>query len=262
MEQINKIKEVAMEAARQAGQAILEQFNNGVKKEYKKYSEIFTAADLQAEKIITRLINQEFPTHRILSEERGEMYWNNGPDWLWLIDPIDGSTNFSLKNPLFSVSIALAYQQKLVLGVVNIPFLKEFYWAQQGKGAFKDGEKIKVSSTTELAKSFLTTGYGHSVDASYQKQMLDLYHKIVPTSLYHRDFGSAAIELAFLAAGRLEATVLVGTRSFDAAAGALLVQEAGGRVTDFHNRPWSINDRYLAGSNGLIHDQLIKVINE
>ncbi|KKR21202.1 MAG: Inositol-1-monophosphatase [Parcubacteria group bacterium GW2011_GWE2_39_37] len=257
MENLNKIKATATRAAKRAGEQLLKEFFkfDRSKIELKSKFEILTKCDLISERIILNEIKKAFPTHAILSEESGSNSIKS--EYLWIIDPIDGSTNFSFHNPLWSISIGLAKDNQLICGLVYVPILKELYWAEKNKGAFCNGKKIKVSNLTDgnAVHTFChggTKGDIKTALAYYKKQKLD--------KLDCRQLGSAAIELA---------------RIWDIAAGVLLVREAGGQVTDFSGKPWQLefsdtifknnetsSRKDILASNCLVHDEILKVIKK
>lgn len=252
-----KIKKVAFRAVKKAGQYLFEEFQKRNSYfSHKNKIEIVTSADKKAEKIILNLIRRNFPDHRILAEESGRLNWSSKSPYLWLVDPLDGTTNFAFRHPLFCVSIALVYKREIILGVIFAPITNELYFVEKGKGVFLNDRKIKVSKKGQLNKTFLTSGYS-SRDRD-RKMILKLYSSLISKSEYHRDLGSCALELAYIAAGRLDGVVILGLRPFDAAAGVLMVKEAGGKVTNFQGQDWTIWDRYLVASNGLIHQELLK----
>ncbi|MFZ5390814.1 MAG: inositol monophosphatase family protein, partial [Patescibacteria group bacterium] len=164
---------------------------------------------------------------------------------------------------LFSVSIALYYKKQPLVGVVYVPYLKELYTALRGKGAFLNGRRLKVSNTSDIKKSFLT--YCHGSESKHVKQAVELYKYFKLNSIDMRQLGSAAVELAWVAGGRVESLVIPGCKPWDAAAGILLVKEAGGRVTDFNNKDWSIYGQAgkilpnidLLATNGRIHKKIL-----
>ncbi|KKR33176.1 MAG: Inositol-1-monophosphatase [Candidatus Falkowbacteria bacterium GW2011_GWF2_39_8] len=272
MENLNKIKATATRAAKRAGEQLLKEFFkfDRSKIELKSKFEILTKCDLISERIILNEIKKAFPTHAILSEESGSNSIKS--EYLWIIDPIDGSTNFSFHNPLWSISIGLAKDNQLICGLVYVPILKELYWAEKNKGAFCNGKKIKVSNLTDgnAVHTFChggTKGDIKTALAYYKKQKLD--------KLDCRQLGSAAIELAFVASGRTESIMIPGVRIWDIAAGVLLVREAGGQVTDFSGKPWQLefsdtifknnetsSRKDILASNCLVHDEILKVIKK
>ncbi|MGC9048835.1 MAG: inositol monophosphatase family protein [Patescibacteria group bacterium] len=256
---LEKSKKVALHAVKLAGQFLFREFQKkNFHFDHKGKIEIVTSADKKAEKIVLNLIQKNFSDHQILTEESGKINWHSKSPFLWLIDPLDGTTNFSFRHPLFCLSVALAYQQEIILGVIYAPITNELYFVEKGKGVFLNGRKIKVSKRSQLNKAFLTSGYSAREKDRYL--ILKLYPNLISKSEHHRDLGSCALELAYLAAGRLDGAVILGPRPFDAAAGVLIVQEAGGRVTNFEGKDWMIQDKYLVASNGLIHQGLLKII--
>ncbi len=256
-------KQLAILAAKKAGRILLKEFKSDKKAFALKSShEIVTQADKKAEKVILSLLKKHSPNSRILSEESGLYDFNT--NWLWVVDPLDGTTNFRVHNPLFSVSIALYHQDKPMLGVVYAPYLDELFVAEKGKGAWLNGKKIHVSKTSELSKSFLTYCYG--THPKHMRMAVELYRYFKMKSVDMRQMGSAAIELAWVAAGRTESIVIPGTHPWDAAAGVLLVTEAGGKTTDFHGQPWRFVDKKsgkisltadLLATNGKIHSKIL-----
>ena len=255
-----KFKKIALRAAQLAGQFLFQEFQKPISDfNHKGKIEIVTSADKKAEKIILNLIRKNFPQHRILTEESGEINWQSNSSYLWLIDPLDGTTNFALRHPLFCVSIALIYKKEVVLGILYAPITRELYLAEKGKGAFLNGQRIKVSNRRQLSKTFLSSGY--SSKNRDREMILKIYPPLISKSEHHRDLGSCALELAYLAAGRLDGVVILGPRPFDAAAGVLMVEEAGGKVTNFQCKKWAIQDRYLVASNGLIHQKILQLVH-
>lgn len=252
---IKDLEEVAKLAAKAAGAELSKRFANFKRSTVKSKSahEILTAADLASEKLILAAIKHNFPGHRILSEEAGNNYKES--DYFWVVDPLDGTTNFSMHNPLWSVSIALAYKGEVVLGLVYAPILGELFSAVAGQGARLNGRRLKVSA---FKSGKLIHAYCHSSKAEDIARAVAYYRKQKLNGFDCRQMGSAAIELAYVAAGRIESIAIPGARAWDVAAGILLVREAGGRVTDFKNRHWDLEAYDMLASNGLIHRELIK----
>ena len=253
-----QIKNVALAAVKKSGQLL--------KKEYVKFNrpdvmlkshrEILTKADLLSQELIIGEISGHFPGHDIISEERANRKINS--EYVWYLDPIDGTTNFSMHNPLWSVSIALARRHELALGIIYAPMLAEIYLAQAGRGAFLNGKKIQVSSVSQ-GKVINTFCHGGK-DASIKKVLAYVRRQKLQT-LDCRQLGSAAIELAYVAGGRVESFLSPGMRDWDVAAGVLLVREAGGKGTDFRGKDWRLGEPNLAASNGKIHAQILKAVN-
>ncbi len=251
-------KKIASLAAQKAGAELLKHFNKTSRSSIKAKSkhEIVTPADLAAERIILSAIKKNFPTHRILSEEAGDNQKHS--DYLWIIDPLDGTTNFAMGNPLFSVSIALCYREKIILGLVYIPFLQDLYVAEKGKGATLNDQKIHVSKEKKINQSFLTFCHGNN-EASIRRAV-NIYSHLKLTARDLRQIGTAALETSWVARGKTEAIIIPGVNSWDVAAGALLVREAGGVVTDLDGQPWTIHSQDILASNKNIHSTLLKTI--
>lgn len=252
-----KIKQIAKNAAFEAGEELLKRFKKFHRKQtsLKSKHEILTQADIQAEKIILENIKQDFPDHRILSEEAGDN--DKDSDYLWIIDPLDGTTNFSIHNPLWAVSISLLYKNQVKLGVIYAPFLEELYFAEKGKGATRNKTKIKVSDneTTKNIHAFC-----HGSDQKDIKKAIKYYRYQKLNNLDCRQLGSASLELAYVASGRLESITIPGANSWDVAAGVLLVQEAGGKVTDFNNKKWNLQSKDMIASNKKTHSQILQAL--
>jgi len=255
---MDKIKRTALAAAKKAGKAVLKEYKNFNREtvKLKARHEIVTRADLLSEKIILGEIRKNFPEHGILSEETGLSPAKGNEDFLWIIDPLDGTTNFSMHNPLWCVSIALARGREIVLGVVYAPVLEELYAAEKGGGAFRNGEKIKVSARSRKALH----AFCHGREDKDIKRALKYYRKQKLSGLDCRQMGSAAIELAYVAGGRIESLMIPGANLWDVAAGALLAREAGGKVTDFAGKEWNLESKDILASNGVVHKELLKVI--
>ncbi len=250
---------LAKKLAKESGDYLWDVFMNNLKinYEHKSKHEIVTKYDYESEKMILGAIKKKFPTHQFLSEEAG-LGKNKNSDYLWVIDPLDGTTNFSSKNPLFGVSIALLCKNKIVLGVIYIPFSKELFWAEKGKGAYLNNKRIAVSNTKDLKKAFLAFCYGYK--QAHVKELLKIYNHFKLNSFETRHLGSAVVEFTWVACGRIDSIMIKGTNPWDVASGALIVREAGGRVTNYDNQEWNINDENILGSNGLIHSKILKAL--
>ncbi len=251
---------LAVQALKQAGYELkkiynkTERINTGLKSKH----QVVTKADRVAEKIIIDKIRKKFRNHSILSEEIGSI--NAGKDYLWIIDPLDGTTNFVMKNPLFATTVSLVYKNKTSFGLIYAPLLNEFYQALAGEGAYFNQHKIKVSNVKQTNKGFHTYCYG-SAKSKFAKQALNYYQTMFNQGNEIRQLGAATLELARVARGITDSIVIPGANAWDVAAGALLVSEAGGRVTDFKNQRWQLGSGDIIASNGFIHSQLLKIIN-
>lgn len=254
---INKIRKVATKAAKEAGEELLKRYQKFDRSNIKLKSarDIVTAADLAAEKIILDKIKKSLPDHAILSEESGSN--NQDSDYLWIVDPLDGTTNFSFHNPIWAVSIGVAYKGKVVFGVVYCPIHDEIFVAEKGNGARMNGKKIKVSN---IKSGKVLNTYCHASDERSIKKAVQYLRKQKIDGFDCRQLGSAATELAYTACGRVESIVIPGAHPWDVAAGILLVKEAGGKVTDFDGRQWSLKSPDMAASNGKVHTQIMKIL--
>ncbi|MCK5416797.1 inositol monophosphatase [Candidatus Parcubacteria bacterium] len=252
----NKVKKIAKEAVLRSGKMLLKEFEcfdrNTVK--LKSHHEILTACDLKSEKIIISAIKKNFSDHQILSEEAGE--YKTESDYLWIIDPIDGTTNFSMHNPLFSISLGLAYKGKIIFGIIYAPYMNEMFIAEKGKGAKLNNKKMKVSN---IKSGKVLNAFCHGTSKKDIKQALEYFKKQKLEGFDCRQMGSAAIELAYVACGRIESIAIPGAHSWDVAAGILLVREAGGKVTDFIGEKWTLKNKDMLATNGKVHEKIIDV---
>lgn len=254
-----KIKKVAIEAVKKSGDLAYSLWKNFDRKKImmKPQCEVVTEADLVSEKNIIGSIRKNFPLHNIISEESG--WTKTDSDYTWVLDPIDGTTSFTMHSPLWCISLAVACRDELILGIVYAPVLKEFFIAEKGKGAKLNGKKITVSGTK--GGKLLNT-YCHARNIKDIKRMLKYYSYQKSNCSNCQQLGSAAIELAYTACGRVDNFVAFGANSWDVAAGALLVREAGGRVTDFAGRGWNLTSRDILASNALVHGDIIKIMKK
>jgi len=250
------MKKFVTQIAKQAGDEILKRFNHDKIIKVKSKGQIVTSADLISEKIILSALRKKFPNHSILSEEAGSDIKKS--EYLWVVDPLDGTTNYSIGSPLFAVSIALFKNEQPILGAVYAPQLNELYFAEAKKGAYLNNKKIKVSSVKTLNESFLT--YCHGSTDKDIKRAVKIYNKIKFNSLDSRQLGSASLELGFVAAGRTECIIIPGANSWDVGAGVLIVKEAGGQATDFDGNLWNLQSKDILASNEKIHKQLLKFL--
>ena len=255
----NQFKKIAIYAAKRAGDWLWKNFLSlhRAKARFKSRHEIVTHQDQEAEKIILTIIQKNFPDHRYLSEEKGYSKIKKS-DYLWIVDPLDGTTNFSIKNPLFGVLIALAKKEEIVLGVNYIPFSQELFWAEKGKGAFLNNRRIHVSNVRKIEKAFLT--YCHSYKPHHIKRAIHAYQIFKLKTYDIRQLGSSAVEFAWVASGRTEMIMVPGANLWDVAAGALLVKEAGGKVTDFKGAGWNLQSKDILASNGKIHSEVLRTL--
>jgi myo-inositol-1(or 4)-monophosphatase len=255
----DKIQKVAVGAVKKAGKILLEQFKNfdRLDARLKNNQEVVTECDLQSEKIIINEIQNNFLGHNILSEEVG--FLDNHSEYLWILDPIDGTTSFTEHSPLWCISLAVAYQEELILGVVYIPVLDELFITEQGQGATLNGRKIQVSNITS---GKILNAFCHARGDKDIKRMLKYFNYQKINHGNCQQLGSAAIELCYVAAGRIDSFAAFGANAWDVAAGALLVVEAGGRVTDFTGKEWTIKSHDILAGNGKVHKSILDIINK
>lgn len=252
---------VATETAVEAGKFL--KYNIGKIKniERKKGEEtnLVTEIDKQSEELIIKKIHQHFPSHDILGEESGAHDTNS--DYRWIIDPLDGTTNYTHGLPIFCVTIGVEHKGEIIAGVIYDPNRDELFTAEKGKGAYLNGKKIHVSSNDTLINSLLVTGFPYNVKENPGNVVEHFVH-FLPVAQGIRRLGSAALDLAYIACGRLDGYWEVFLNPWDKAAGILLVREAGGKVTTFNDdeRDVIYNPNTLA-TNGLIHNDMLAVIH-
>lgn len=253
----NKVRETAIETIRRAGGLLKENLGRARSIEFKGAIDLVTEADRASEDLIMGEIRKAFPGHGILTEESPEVVKDS--PFKWIIDPLDGTTNYSHGFPFFCVSIAFEEEGAIVFGAVYDPMLDELYTAEKGRGASLNGEKIKVSSTGSLDRSLLATGFPYDLRVADDNN-LDHFSAFSLRAQAIRRAGSAALDLCYTASGRFDGYWEMKLRPWDVAAGALIVEEAGGRVTGFGGGPFSIYGKECLASNGLIHERMIKVL--
>jgi len=251
----------AIDAARDAGVLLMQRL--GVAKVHNKGDiDLVTEADLASEKLIIERIRSYYPQHAILAEESGEAETSGGKssEWKWIIDPLDGTTNYAHSYPCFCVSIALEHAGVLEVGVVYDPVRDEMFAAERGNGATLNDRKITVSSIEELKDAMVCTGFPYNVRerADFTR---DFANFTMAAQAVRRD-GSAALDLAYVACGRFDGFWEDGLSPWDIAAGKILIEEARGRVSNFENQPLSIYTKRVLASNGLVHEAMMRVLRE
>jgi len=252
--------DVAVEAGRKAGSILLDHTRSGFRIEYKNPINLVTDADHAAERCIIDHIHTQFPTHGFLAEEQGRIEQSPSP-YLWIIDPLDGTTNFAHGYPAYCVSIGLEYRGRCALGVVFDPSRDDLFTATEGSGAQLNGHPIHVSNASTLDNSLLVTGFAYDIRES-PRNNLDHFAKFALRAQGIRRTGSAALDLCYVAAGRFDGFWEVKLNPWDMAAGSILVKEAGGRLTDFLGRDLSLYGQELVASNGHIHHAMLTVLNK
>lgn len=246
--------------ATEAGANELTRFFNGVFKISNKegINNLVTEADHASEKAIIDVIKKDFPDHFILSEESGESGSPN--EYKWIIDPIDGTVNFANGIPICCVSIAVEHNGDMILGAVYNPNMNEFFFAEKGCGATLNDKRITVSEKTKLINSCLVTGFPYTY-LDEPNGPIQIFEKLIRQGIPVRRLGSAAIDLCWVAAGRFDGFYEHNLSAWDSAAGFLIVEEAGGKVTDFKGNYYSPYQPHLVATNQKIHDELLSVVN-
>lgn len=251
--------EVAVEAAKAAGEVLME-LRGRVDVQMKGRIDLVTEADVAAEKVIVERLRNAFPDHQIVAEESG-VHEAVDADYCWYVDPLDGTTNYAHGLPEFAVSIALLEKGVPMVGVVHAPGLRECYVAEKGKGTTLNGKPVRVSSEGELVRSLLATGFPYDI-ATSEHNNIDHFCRFVLACRDVRRIGAAALDLAYLSAGRFDAFWEYGLNPWDFAAGCLLVEEAGGQVSDFRGGPFDVRMRSVLASNGVLHETMLKGLAE
>jgi myo-inositol-1(or 4)-monophosphatase len=251
--------ELAIRAAREGGAILQEYAARGFQIEHKGRINLVTEADLASERHIKQLIASHYPTHRILAEESGSHGYND--DYCWIIDPLDGTTNFSHGFPCFAVSIGVEYKGRSVVGAIYDPTRDEMFAAERGAGATCNGRRIRVSDIERLEKSLLVSGFPYDVRERVD-EYLSAWREFLKRAQGVRRFGAAAIDMAYVAMGRLEGFWEHGLNAWDVAAGWVIVEEAGGRVTKLDGSPFDNHTPSMLCTNGKIHDEMLAVLYE
>jgi myo-inositol-1(or 4)-monophosphatase len=252
----------AIQTAREAGKILADKFGRALRVTNKGDIDLVTEADIAAERLIVERIRSHHPRHAILTEESGDVVslGDAGSEYKWVIDPLDGTTNYAHGYPVFCVSVALEHEGRVVLGVVYDPTRDELFAAERGQGATLNGRSLRVSETDELNGALLCTGFPY--DVRDRGDFARHFRNFIMRAQSVRRDGAAALDLAYVAAGRFDAFYEEGLRPWDVAAGVLLVEEAGGRVTHYDGSPFNIYTPPIAASNGLIHEAMLEVLRQ
>jgi len=250
--------EAAVQACREAGRIQLEAFDKPRIIDFKGETNLVTEVDRACEEAVHSLLSGAFPSHDFLMEEG--LVSQTGSPYLWVVDPLDGTTNYAHRYPRFCCSIALRYEGRTLLGVVFDPLLGELFSAVERGGAFLNGRRIRTSREDRLIRSLVATGFPYDIKKARDKN-LRKFARLLPLVRSIRRSGSAALDLCYLAAGRLDGYWVLKLAPWDAAAGILIVEEAGGAVTDLRGAPTHLYTEDLVASNGRIQDSLLAILS-
>jgi myo-inositol-1(or 4)-monophosphatase len=249
--------EFAIGVAKEAGRLLRDRLGTRIDITHKGAINLVTDVDLASERLIRDRIATRYPRHQVLAEESGLS--ESSSEYRWIIDPLDGTTNYAHGYPVFCVSIALEYKSEIISGVVYDPMRDELFAAERGAGATLNNRSIRVSATAELVRSLLSTGFPYDIRTSSLTN-LDHWANFAMNAQALRRDGAAALDLCYVASGRYDGFWELNLATWDMAAGALIVQEAGGRVSDFAGAEFDPYKPEVIASNGLIHDRMIEVL--
>ncbi len=249
---------IAIAAAKESGLFIKRSVGRIGRVSYKGADNIVTDIDRRSEEMIIKRLLTAFPGHSVLSEERGTI--DNASPYRWVIDPLDGTTNFAHAFPFFCVSIALEHRGETVLGVVYDPMRDELFYASRGSGAYLNASRVTVTKTAELSKSFLATGFSYGLRG--KRRNIRNFTNFLTRSLAIRRAGSAALDMCYVACGRFDGFWELDLHPWDNAAGALIVKEAKGSVTKFDGSQFTPYDKEVLATNGRIHKSMIRILSK
>ena len=255
---IEKVKGVALEAAREAGRLLRENLGRANAVEFKGEIDLVTEMDRKAEELIVWRLASAFPDHSIIAEEREGI--EKASPYRWIVDPLDGTTNYAHGYPVFCVSIAFEAEGQVILGVVYNPVLEETFLAEKGRGATLNGRPIHVSGTERLERSLLATGFPYDIRRTRDNNLNHFCNFALKAQAIRRA-GSAALDLCYVGCGRFDGYWELRLKPWDVAAGSLIVEEAGGMVTAFDGGPFTIYSDNIVASNGRIHREMIQVLS-
>ncbi len=256
---LNRMRDLILDAAEAAGKVLRRHYRSKLRISEKPGAGLVTNADFEAQDAVVKILRKGIPQFGFLTEEaKPEQAQCPGR---WIIDPLDGTTNFVHGFPMFCVSIAAEWDGEIVAGTIYHPILDESYLALKGKGATRNGQKIQTSSTSKIKNSLLTTGFTYQKEKLLHKEM-NAFEKLSGVARAVRRPGSAALDLAYTAAGVFDAFWERNLSPWDVAAGSLIVQEAGGKVTNFRGEPFHLEERTLLASNSTLHTALLREVGE
>ncbi|HEX8096804.1 MAG TPA: inositol monophosphatase family protein [Pyrinomonadaceae bacterium] len=250
----------AIQTAQEAGRLLAERFGRAMRVTHKGDINPVTEADLASERLIIERINSYYPRHRVLAEESDEAGsgTGGGGEWKWIVDPLDGTVNYSHGYPCYCVSVALEREGRIELGVIYDPSRDETFAAERGQGATLNGRRIRVSEVEDLNRAMICTGFPY--DVRERNDFARHFTNFIMHAQAVRRDGSAALDLAYVACGRFDGFWEEGLRPWDVAAGVILIEEAGGRVSRYDGSPFDVYTPPIVASNGLVHEEMMRVL--
>ncbi|MCF8052325.1 MAG: inositol monophosphatase [Desulfobacterales bacterium] len=256
---LDEVKRIGVAAAFKGAGVLLSRFGRIEKIRHKGTNDLVTEADTGAEQAIIDSIRSRFPEHGFLAEESGLDHGSGGDRWI--IDPLDGTTNYAHRLEIFSISVAFARDEKILVGVVLDPIGEELFTAIRDRGAFLNGRPISVSEAGPVSESLLVTGFPYDI-RSCSDPIIARFTRCLEAAQGMRRLGSAALDLCYVACGRFEGFWESQLKPWDTAAGVLIAREAGGRVTDFSNQDYRLQSGQLLATNGRIHEEMVSLLSE
>lgn len=251
----------AVEAVVRAGDIQIARFGSGVDVQKKGDIDLVTEIDLEVERMFRALVAERFPDHDVLAEEMGQP--RTGASHRWVFDPLDGTTNYAHGIPIYCAALALEIEGVPTVAAVYDPNRRELFTAERGVGAWLNGEPLRISSTPTLHESVLVTGFPYDIHQPVRMQeIVSLFTSFLGHARAVRRLGSAAIDLCWVAAGRMDGFWEQSLKAWDVMGGALIVEEAGGRVTGLDGAPWNAHHGHIVASNGHVHDEMLRVIGK
>jgi len=260
MVDVVKIKGEVESVLVQAGEILLSYFGNDFKIHNKENMGLVTEADFKAEAFLIKKLTEIFPEASFWAEESGVCINDSNGDYCWVIDPLDGTTNFARTLPYFCISVCLTYKNEPILGFIYQPLLKELFFAQKGKGAFLNDNPIKISNISEKNGTLLAVAVPYKMNSSFYERFSSIIDNTLKDYFAFRHFGAVALDLAYVACGRFDALFFEELFWWDFSAGSLIVEEAGGIVSDFNDQKIGPNSKSVIASNAAVHSDLIQLV--
>jgi myo-inositol-1(or 4)-monophosphatase len=252
-----KLLSTAIEAVIRAGDLQMAKFGTGVRVEKKGAIDLVTEVDLEVERMFRAMIAERFPDHDVLAEEFGGGL--SGARHRWVFDPLDGTTNFAHGVPIFCASLALEIDGEAVVAAVYDPNRKELFTAEAGVGSWMNGHRLRASSTAAVLESMLVTGFPYNIHEKAD-EFLTVFGQVLKRARAIRRLGSAAIDICWVAAGRMDGFWEASLKPWDTRAAALILEEAGGKVTGMEGQKWNPEDGHILATNGVIHDEVLAIL--